>query len=308
MEFESIFPSDSDGFFKRSLLDSCISKNADAFNLELLADEKGIYVIGLDPASEADNFGIVVVKITDNRSMKLVRCIALEKTPLPDAAEYIRLLVKQYNAHMVFMDKGGGGSAVRDLLANPDIVGNPNETILDMEDESNIGKPGKRMLKLIDFAPRWISEANYALRSSLEHKRLLFPAIYRSDVAVGNSLNETEEVTAVTEFLALIEEVQSIVMTATPSGALHFDTPKRGMKKDRYSALLLAHKCAHEYITSLYQPATLISGGVLGSRGLIEAEEAEEMDWTGDLKILAQIEQMKGSLNQPTTKGSELEV
>jgi hypothetical protein len=44
----------------------------------------------------------------------------------------------------------------------------------------------------------------------------------------------------------MVTETMTIVPTPTKSGFLHFDTPKQKMKKDRYSAFLLACQGARE--------------------------------------------------------------
>jgi len=44
--------------------------------------------------------------------------------------------------------------------------------------------------------------------------------------------------------LTLKKQMLNIIVTQTSSGALHFDTPKKGQNKDLYSAVILAaHGC-----------------------------------------------------------------
>ena len=72
MEYAACFTDDSDGFFKRSLIESCVSNP----EKPVIINEKPIvfeaatqgnpdlqYIYGIDPASEKDNFCIVVLEL-----------------------------------------------------------------------------------------------------------------------------------------------------------------------------------------------------------------------------------------------------
>ncbi len=305
MEYLSYFPPDSDGFFKRSLLDSCVSRQPNEFYLEAQAKPDGIYFMGVDPARDRDNFAISIVKMVGNE-LRLVRCTALHDTPLPDAAQYIRKLVKDYNVKFIGMDKGGGGSAVRDFLENPVTADNVKDLILDMEDENTIGKKGRRILKLIPFSSSWISEANHEMRASFEHRQLTLPAIYESNTYIrpeGADSDLADQMAL--DYFALLNELQSIIMTATKTGVLHFDTPNPHMKKDRYTSLLIAHKVAYDYLVGSYQPKELADGGVLGPGGLIGAEGSEEVNWNMT-KIIDDLENARKSRGRNDVSGGAL--
>ena len=82
MEFGACFSTDSQGFFKRSLIESCVVTKDNPithpsgpvmFNPLLKGDPNCKYVFGIDPASEVDNFSIVVLEIhPDHR--RIVHC------------------------------------------------------------------------------------------------------------------------------------------------------------------------------------------------------------------------------------------
>ena len=75
MEYGACFTADSQGFFRRSLIHSCVANdnNVDKQTWPRWCDEPfdaivrgkpdGKYVIGVDPASEQDNFAIVVIEL-----------------------------------------------------------------------------------------------------------------------------------------------------------------------------------------------------------------------------------------------------
>lgn len=72
MEFGSVFAKDSEGFFRRSLIESCVASDTKPvilpsgavwFDARTFGDPKMEYVFGIDPASEEDNFSIVVLEL-----------------------------------------------------------------------------------------------------------------------------------------------------------------------------------------------------------------------------------------------------
>ena len=73
MEFGACFTRDSQGFFKRSLIESCVISNDNTvkdsqgneihFEARLMGDTNKQYIFGVDPASEVDNFSIVVLAL-----------------------------------------------------------------------------------------------------------------------------------------------------------------------------------------------------------------------------------------------------
>ena len=69
MEYGACFCTDSDGFFRRSLIESCVChppielhSGPVEFHAVILGNPNCKYVYGIDPASENDNFSIVVLE------------------------------------------------------------------------------------------------------------------------------------------------------------------------------------------------------------------------------------------------------
>ena len=87
MEFGACFTRDSQGFFKRTLIESCVSNEATGdnqavldikkqpivFEAKLMGDKDKKYVFGIDPASEVDNFSIVVLELHKGHR-RIVHC------------------------------------------------------------------------------------------------------------------------------------------------------------------------------------------------------------------------------------------
>jgi hypothetical protein len=70
----------------------------------------------------------------------------------------------------------------------------------------------------------------------LEDKKLLFP---EPPTGTADVLGR-----AYANITTLKKQMLNIIVTQTASGALHFDTPKKGQNKDLYSAVILAaHGC-----------------------------------------------------------------
>lgn len=281
MEYESEFPADSDGFFKRSLIDSCVSSPPNEFHLEMKGEKGFKYVIGIDPARSDDNFSISILKLV-GETMKLVRVVTFNKTPFPEVAQFIRKLSKEYDVLYIGVDKGGGGLAMKDDLANPMTADSANDILLDADDDENVAKKGRKILKMVDFSTRWISEANHDMRVSMEHKKLMFPAHREGSTFIKPDADSGDlQDQAFVDYFALIDELQAIIVTATKTGALHFDTPNPHMKKDRYSSLLVAHKIAYDFMVEGYQPKELAMGGWLGTGGsiIMPGNEHQEQHW-----------------------------
>jgi hypothetical protein len=261
--------------------------------LELTGNPESLYFFGIDPARNSDNLSISICKYSGDKIIP-VRTISFSNTPFPEVATYIRKLLKQYSVAMIGMDAGGGGLALKDLLADPSTATSIDDIVLDIDDESTIGKKGKRILRMVDFSPGWIQEANFTLKASMEHKRLCFPDVVESDHYIrptDNVLDEND--LAAAEHIKTINELQSIVMTATKTGVLHFDTPGKHQRKDRYSALLIAHKMAYDFFVTGFQKKQLASGGVMGPNGLlVNGDEDSEFAW-GQTKVIDDIKRAK---------------
>lgn len=226
MEYEAEMISDSEGFFKASLLEACtLGSN---FYIELTGHSDSQYVIGVDPNQAGSaSCGIVIVKL--GPISKIVNALELKKNTTQELAGAVQDICDSYNVVRIFMDKGGGGKAVCDLLEE----GYGGKTpIIDRTNEEHKHLQGRHILEMVNFNTAWISDANFATLSLLEDKRLLFPQPPASTIDLESLRYETIE--------RLKKQMLNIIVTPTAGGALHFDTPKKGQNKDLYSAIILA--------------------------------------------------------------------
>jgi hypothetical protein len=291
MEFGACFTRDSQGFFKRTLIEQCvaneqtdetkaildINKNPIVFEAKLMGDKEKKYVFGIDPASEVDNFSIVVLELhnghrrivhcwTTNRSEhkeKVKRGFSKETDFYGYCVRKIRDLMKLFPCHHIALDAQGGGIAVMEGLHDKDKIQDgelPIWPVIDENKEKDTdGEQGLHILELCQFAKHeWLAEANHGMRKDFEDRALLFPrfdsvslGISSAEDAVKGRMFDTLE-QCVMEIEELKDELAMIQMTQTNSGRDKWDTPesvvgtgKKGkQRKDRYSSLLMANMAA----------------------------------------------------------------
>lgn len=286
-EYGSVFSHDSNGFFKRSLIESCTvgvnktitfpSCKNPMFHPTLVGNRECKYAIGVDPASEDDNFAINVIEIwPDHKRViynwtitKKEQKARLEEGDIQEndffgyCARKIRSLMKNFNTCILGIDSQGGGYALMEALTRIDGLQAGELPIYEMIDPADPkdtdGKPGLHIIKKIQFADaKWVSEANNSLRLALEQKTLLFPfhdALTTEFAKVSdNSFNLLYDTLqdCIQEIEELKDELSTIIMTSTESGRDKWTTPdkkepgmKKGkMRKDRYTALLISNSVA----------------------------------------------------------------
>ena len=250
MEYEAAMASDSEGFFKASLLEAC-TRGSD-FTIQLRGEPGKEYLLGIDPNQGGSAlFGLIVIEL--GYPNKIVYVKGLKKQAHQEMTKAVQRLLSSFNIKRIYMDAQGGGNAIKDLLAE----GYNNSTpILDMDDDLTKYKAGRRILKMINFSPTWISDANFDTLSLLENNRLRFPNVPRSSSEVEERMYEQVKL--------LKSQMLNIIVTETSRGVRHFDTPKKGQNKDLYSALILAAYGAKELSRDLeYVEPKLESSGLV---------------------------------------------
>lgn len=285
-EFGACFTKDSCGFFKRSTIEKCVCNNAKPiiinneeifFKPLVIGANNKKYVMGIDPASERDNFAIVVLEAnpshrkivhvwTTNRKQHQQR--KLTNSKLQDdfydfCCTKIRELMRRFNIERIGIDSQGGGITILERLGARD-PNNPGLKrilpIINYEDPKQTdSEEGEHILELIQFSDaKWVTDANHSLRQDFEKQTILFPFFDIVDIAGiesedkdGNRIYDTVE-DCYMEIEELKTELSTIVMTRTQFGRDKFSTPefkelsgKKGrLRKDRYSSLLISAQIA----------------------------------------------------------------
>lgn len=289
MEYGACFTTDSQGFFKRSLLESCtasmnkpiiLPSGEVHFGAMLKGDPNKKYIYGVDPASEVDNFSIVIIELnedhrrivyswTTNRQQhktQLKSKVVQEEDFYSYCAKKIRQLMKVFPCVEIAIDAQGGGIAVMEALHDKDKIEAGEVPLWPTIDED---KPkdtddnnGLHILRVCQFAKAdWLAAANHGMRKDFEDKILLFP--FFDSASIGLSIEEDKASNriydtledCVMEIEELKDELSMIVMTQTSTGRERWDTPeikvaagkKSRLRKDRYSSLLIANMSARAH-------------------------------------------------------------
>ena len=321
MEYGACFTSDSQGFFKRSLIEGCVAHDRNcesqgwpawcntAFDPLTRGNPNAKYVFGIDPASEQDNFALIIIEIHPEHH-RLVYSWTTNKKDfqsrkrigLTDDNDYysfccrkIRELYKVFPCARIGIDAQGGGFAIAEGLRDSDKLHEGERPILPIIDDK---KPqdtdqiaGDHIVELVNFAKaEWTSQANHGLRKDMEDKVLLFP---RFDTLSLSLMSEKDKISfkqlkdrvgesnalrlydtledAVMEIEELKNELVTVVVSVTAGGRERFDTPeikmdtgKKGrMRKDRYSALVIANMIARQAQRELPAPTYSNIGTVI---------------------------------------------
>ena len=303
MEFGACFSTDSQGFFKRSLIESCVASYQNSISLPsgeitfesvLRGNPNCRYIYGVDPASEVDNFSIVVIELHEDHR-RVVHCwtttraahkikvkmgIVKETDFYSYCARKIRDLMKTFPCERVSMDAQGGGIAVMEALHDSDKIEEgelPIWEIIDEKKEKDTdGNPGLHILEMCQFAKSdWLAEGNHGMRKDFEDKVLLFPFFDAVSLGIAASEDKIEKrkydtlEDCVMEIEELKDELSMIVMSQTTSGRDKWDTPevklpggrKSRLRKDRYSALLMANMAGRTMQRTPVPPPHEFTGG-----------------------------------------------
>jgi len=256
------------------------------FTPSMKGQPKCKYIMGIDPAAERDHLAIVIIEVWPNHyrivycwSVNKKEFIERKNRGLVTDDDYyayccsrIRDVTRLFNPVRIEMDSQGGGYAIAEMLRNKKLLDINNgdfpiyEVIDFREPKFTDGETdGRHILHLVKQTTEFNQDANVVLHKSLETCKLLFPAF---DSVKMYASSEAERIAGVVfdtyeENVFNIEELKNelctIRMSATSTGKEKFDTPqviqpgaiegriKRGrLKKDRYTALLLAHKYIYD--------------------------------------------------------------
>lgn len=266
MEMGAVFTTDSNGFFKRSLVESCVVSNQEGkeiivpsvngpvmFNAVTRGDPNKQYVYGIDPASEHDRFSIVVLEVwpdhnrivyvwTTTRAehkQKLNSHFTTEQDYYGFCVRKIRELMRVFPCAGIALDSQGGGFAIEEGLHDPDKVLDNTDKMIWQIIEPDKEKPtdhnhGLHILHMINFASaEWTAKANHGMRKDFESKTLLFP--FFDPMSIDDAIQEDKKTNriydtledCVMEIEELKDELATIVHTQTAtSGRDRWDTPE----------------------------------------------------------------------------------
>ena len=258
MEYAACFVTDSEGFFRRSLIENCVTSDSKPiiindkrimFDVSVSGNSSAQYIYGIDPASEQDNFSITVLEVHPDHS-RIVYCWTTNRNNFKErqktglvkdhdfygfCARKIRNLMKTFPCVRIGMDAQGGGVAIEEALHDPSKLEDGENLIWPVIDPNKKSETddqaGLHLIELVQFAKAdWTSQANHGLRKDLEDKVLLFPRFDSLTLGLaldkeGKDILETDLnpiYDSVSECILEIEELKNelttIVMTQTSNG------------------------------------------------------------------------------------------
>jgi len=275
MEYEAAFIPDTDAFYKASLLEACSNTG---FSTRVAGEYEKSYCLGIDPARSEDSFAICVAEL--GVPSKIVHAVEIQKMPFPQMSELIEDLCDAFNVQSIYMDAGGGGLAIKDILAENNRAHRAG-AILDPNDEVHQAKSGRHILTMCNFGTDFISESNFAALRLLEHRDLLFPSIPRNEDPTPAQEQGWQTIQI------MKQQMQMIELSETPTGKQHFDVPKGEghgkQKKDLYTAFMLAARCVYDHLWAEMLPESVIHhGGVIQSRNVLPGVMSDGMP-VGDI-------------------------
>lgn len=285
-EYGAVFSADSDGFFRRTLIESCIAhpgkiyKNKEDcyFEPRIYGDPNLKYVMGIDPASENDNFSIVLLELHEghrrlvyswtttrkNHQARLKSKLVEEHDFYSYVNRKVRNLMERFDVQHIIIDSQGGGYAVIEAFKNEGNMKEYEKAILEIRDpnkpKDSDRREGHHIVELATFADaKWFSEANHGMKKDMEEQELIFPSFDPASLAIAIEEDQLLDRVVdtvqdcVEEVELLKDELCTIVMKQTMSGREQFVTPeevtngaKRRQKKDRYSSLVIANMAARQ--------------------------------------------------------------
>jgi len=270
MEYEACFAKDSDGFYRRSLIERCVTTEPVqsfegeeiSFDVMLIGNPNKKYIYGIDPASENDNFSIVVLEQNEkhrrvvyvwtcSRQVMRERIKTKQESTLESFYNYcarkILDLTKIFPTNNIAIDAQGGGIAIMEALHDKNILKegeSPLWPYIKHDDEKDPfywesknkpsdGEAGLHILHMMQFAKsEFTFKANHNLRKDLETQSLLFPkfdTILLSEAITDDKLLNRHYDTledCVMEIESLKDELTTIEHGQTPSGRDKWDTPQ----------------------------------------------------------------------------------
>ena len=297
-EYGACFIKDTEGFFKHSLVESCVT---DSTSVKITGDKNKRYVYGIDPASERDNFSIVILEL-DRHIRKVVYCWTtnrgkhklarrdeknlIELDFYKYCARKIRKLMRRFPCERIAIDTQGGGIAVIEALHDPAIMEEDEHLIWpiveDKEKDTDIYQ-GLHIIQEISFSSaQWTSYANHSLKKDLEDKLVQFPLIDAVTLAkIESKTNEFTDslVECAFEIEELKRELKMIVYTKTDIiQRERWDVPQVGgskvkIRKDRYTALLMANATARDLVMPSFEQERTHLGGLVGKLGKVSSSD-----------------------------------
>ncbi len=257
-EYGSIFSKDSTGFFKRTLIESCVTSDNHPvkindveywFDAVIIGSSGYKYVYGIDPAASVDNFSIIILEV-HNDHIRIVYCWTTNMEDFRKrqrsgttkdhdyygfCARKVRSLMALFPTENIAIDSQGGGLALAESLHDPDkmeVGEHKLWPVVDSDKKQDTDREaGLHILHMCNFAKAdWTADANHNMRKDFQDKILLFPRFDTISLALaadadGRLATKLNVITiydsledCIMEIEELKDELSTIVYSRTGSG------------------------------------------------------------------------------------------
>jgi hypothetical protein len=137
-------------------------------------------VMGVDVATESDKFAIAIIRpgtSQGNLFDNFVYAFAKSHMSYSDMLNKIHECIELYNVVLFHMDKRGGGTALRDMLREPEDVS--MHSIVDQEsDPKSLYFPNRvDMMRMVNATAEYNTTSTNTIKARMQSKKLLIPRI-----------------------------------------------------------------------------------------------------------------------------------
>jgi len=148
--------------------------------LEPLMDCPLETVMGVDVATESDKFAIVIIRpgtTQGNLFDNIVYAFAKSHMSYSDMRNKLYECIDLYNIVLFHMDKRGGGTALRDMLREPEDEARPS-LVDEATDPKAILHPNRvNMLRMVNATAEYNTTSVNTIKARMQSKKLLIPRI-----------------------------------------------------------------------------------------------------------------------------------
>jgi len=252
MENLNVFPDETSGFFSSLLIMKTALSSIEEHQIVKSAHEDQdretkepydtFYTFGIDAARSdsptAANFCLQVIRIKGFEK-NLCKSVTTKGATYQEMRDIIRRNHVDFGLDRVrgiYMDAGGGGTTLRDLLTEPwkdERTGRTYSPVVDEEDENfaHIQTPHKT-LRLINQTDVFNNHMFNSLKADMESHRMKLPHTLRN--------SRDKELEAIGLDVGLTKTELMVLETTATKAGMKFESP-RGYQKDRAVAIGLAN-------------------------------------------------------------------
>jgi len=137
-------------------------------------------VMGVDVATESDKFAIVIIRpgtIQGNLFDNVVYAFAQTHMSYSDMLNKLYECIEKYNVVLFHMDKRGGGTALRDMLREPEDKTRPS-IVDELTDPKAILHMNRvNMMRMVNATAEYNTTSANTIKAKMQAKKILIPRI-----------------------------------------------------------------------------------------------------------------------------------